>query len=201
MVDCFLSMESRLYIFKKPIHCHICSYDIFIPYETFIDVEKPGIQVSFVHYTAICQQCGFVMQFGDPSYYDAENDMYRWAFDQQQPMNVQPIPERPEPFIDADTIDKYKRCIHLSLQILIQHDEAPMEMLDLYDNAEYLAIANYLDASYEQTYSQLITRDCLGLLLEMLMDKKIVGSGELIKALQHDDNMHLEMFLKALNMK
>ena len=200
MVDCFLSEESRLYIFQKPILCHICSYDIFIPYETFKDVEKPGIKVAFVHYSAICQQCGFVMQFGDPSYYDAEHDMYRWAFD-QLPVNEQPIPERPEPFIEADKIAKYERCIHLSLQILIQHDEAPQELLNLYDNAEYLAIANFFDVSYEQTYSQLITRDCLGLLLGKLMDKRIVESNELIKVLQNDDNMYLEMFLKALIVK
>ena len=200
MVDHLVSEESRLYIFKKPILCHICSHDIFIPIETFTDVEKPGIQVTFVHNTAICQQCGFVIQFGDPSYYDNENDIYRWALDQQF-INEQPTPEAHEPFIDADTIAKYERCIHLSLQILIQHDESPQTMLNLYDNAEYLAIANYFDASYEQTNSQLITRDCLGLLLRKLMDKNIADSNELIKVLQHEDNMHLESFLKALIMK
>ncbi|WP_339212745.1 hypothetical protein [Solibacillus sp. FSL W8-0372] len=200
MVDSLVSEESRLYIFKKPILCHICSHDIFLPIETFTDVEKPGIQVTFVHNTAICQQCGFVIQFGDPSYYDNENDIYRWALDQQF-INEQPTTEAREPFIDADTIAKYERCIYLSLQILIKHDESPQTMLNLYDNAEYLAIANYFDASYEQTYSQLITRDCLGLLLRKLMDKNIADSGELIKVLQHDDNMHLESFLKALIMK
>lgn len=200
MVDSLFSEESRLYIFKKPILCHICSHDIFIPYETFTDVEKPGIQVMFVHNTAICQQCGFVIHFGDPSYYDEENDMYRWALG-QQPINELPTPVPREPFIEAEKIAKYERCIHLTLQLLIQHDEAPQDMLNLYDNDEYLAIANYFDPSYEQTYSQLITRDCLGVLLGRLMDKKIVDSRELIKVLQIDDNMSLEMFLKALIVK
>lgn len=83
MVDYLTAEKSRIYIFKKPICCHICARDIFIPHETYTDVEKPGIKVLFVHNTAICQQCGFVIEFSDPSYYDEENDTYRWAFDQE----------------------------------------------------------------------------------------------------------------------
>ena len=44
--------------------------------------EKPGIKVIFIHNTALCQRCGFVIEFSDPSYYDGETDTYRWAFDQ-----------------------------------------------------------------------------------------------------------------------
>lgn len=195
MVDYLSAEKSRIYIFKKPICCHICTHDIFIPYETYTDVEKPGIQVTFVHNTAICQQCGFVMQFGDPSYYNGEKDMYRWAFDQEL-IEEQPSSEPPVPYIDAKTMDKYKRCIPLALHLLIQRIKAPEEMLSLCENDDYLEIALYFNASYEKTYSQLVIRDCLSILLGKLMEKRIVDPEQLIKALHNDEGLQLEAFLK-----
>ena len=83
MVDYFVAEESRLFIFNEQIRCHICWHDIFIPYEIYSNVEKPGIQVVFTHYAAICQQCGFVIEFSDPSCPDEETGIFRWALNQQ----------------------------------------------------------------------------------------------------------------------
>lgn len=196
MVDYLSAEKSRIYIFKKPICCHICAHDIFIPYETYTDVEKPGIQVTYVHNTAICQQCGFVMQFGDPSYYDGEKDVYRWAFDQEI-IEEQSPSEPPVPYIEAKTMEKYKRCIPLALQLLIHRNEVPGELLNLCDNDEYIVIAQYFNATYEVTYSQLVARDCLVLLLDRLVEKRIVDLDELVKVLQSEEDLYLEAFLKA----
>ena len=196
MVDHLLAEKSRLYIFKKPIHCHICTHDIFIPYESYRDVEKPGIKVIFEHNTAICQQCGFVIQFSDPSYYDGENDMCRWAFDQEL-IEEQSSPEGHVPIINKEIMDKYKRCISLALQLLIQRNDAPEELLILNDNDEYLAIVQIFNASYVETYSQLVVRDCLVLLLNRVMEKRIVDPDELLKVLQNEEGVHLEAFLKG----
>ena len=196
MVDYLIAEKSRIYIFKKPICCHICAHDIFTPLETYTDVEKPGIKVVFVHNTAICQQCGFVMQFGDPSYYDGEKDMYRWAFDQEL-IEEQPPLEPHVPYIDAKTMDKYKRCIPLALQLLIRRNEAPGELLNLCGNDEYIAITQYFNATYEEKYSQFVERDCLALLFNRLMEKRIVNPDELVKVLQSEEDLYLEAFLKA----
>lgn len=79
----YLSQEkSRITIFNKPVICRFCSHDVFIPYEVFANVEQPGIGVFYVQHLAICQHCGEVKQFVDPSYYDAKKEDYIWALNQ-----------------------------------------------------------------------------------------------------------------------
>ena len=73
---------SRITIFDKPVICRFCSHDVFIPHEVFVNVEQPGIGVFHVRRLAICQHCGEVKQFGNPSYYDNEKEDYIWAFNQ-----------------------------------------------------------------------------------------------------------------------
>ena len=75
MIYDFRSEESRIFILSEKLICYFCSHDIFIPYETYHNVEKPGIKVIFVHNTAICTHCGSVIEFTEPSYYE-ENSKY-----------------------------------------------------------------------------------------------------------------------------
>jgi hypothetical protein len=81
-VDYLLPEKSRITIFNVLVTCRFCSHDVFIPYEVFVNVEQPGIGVFHVRRLAICQHCGEVKQFGDPSYYDAEKEDFIWAFNQ-----------------------------------------------------------------------------------------------------------------------
>lgn len=74
--------KSRITIFDEPVICRFCSHDVFIPYEVFVNVEQPGVGVRHVRYIAICQHCGQVKHFGDPSHYDAEKNNYIWALNQ-----------------------------------------------------------------------------------------------------------------------
>ncbi|MGE7673187.1 hypothetical protein ACQKMV_06315 [Lysinibacillus sp. NPDC094403] len=74
--------KSRITIFNEPVICRFCSHDVFIPYEVNVNVEQPGIGVRHARDIAICQHCGEVKLFGDPSYYDAEKDNFIWALNQ-----------------------------------------------------------------------------------------------------------------------
>lgn len=71
------------------------------------------------------------------------------------------------------------------------------KLLNLCGNDEYIAIAQYFNANYEETYSQLVARDCLVLLLNRLMEKRLVNPDELVKVLQSEEDLSLEAFLKA----
>ncbi|WP_431029845.1 hypothetical protein [Lysinibacillus sp. LZ02] len=82
MDESLLPQKSRITIFNKLVICRFCSNDVFIPYEVIVNVEQPGIGVHHVRYAAICQYCGEVKHFGDPSYYDAEKGNYIWALNQ-----------------------------------------------------------------------------------------------------------------------
>ncbi|KAA0944018.1 hypothetical protein FQ087_17990 [Sporosarcina sp. ANT_H38] len=72
--------KSRITIFDEPVICSFCSHDVYIPYEVFVNVEQPGVDVRHVRYIAICQHCGKAKQFGDPSHF--EKDEFIWALNQ-----------------------------------------------------------------------------------------------------------------------
>ena len=74
--------KSRITIFDEPIICSFCTHDVFIPYEVYINVEQPGIDVLHVRYIAICQHCGQGKVFGDPSRFDVETNDFIWALNQ-----------------------------------------------------------------------------------------------------------------------
>lgn len=74
--------KSRITIFDEPIICSFCTHDVFIPYEVYVNVEQPCINVRHVRYIGICQHCGQAKHFGDPSRYDAEKDTFIWALNQ-----------------------------------------------------------------------------------------------------------------------
>ena len=74
--------KSRITIFGEPIICNFCTHDVFIPYEVYVNVEQPGVNIRHVRYIAICQHCGQANKFSDPSYYDAEKNTYVWALNQ-----------------------------------------------------------------------------------------------------------------------
>lgn len=74
--------KSRITIFDEPVICRFCSHDVFIPYEVFMNVEQPGVDVRHVRYIAICQHCGQAKHFGDSSHYDTEKDDFIWALNQ-----------------------------------------------------------------------------------------------------------------------
>ena len=75
-------VESRIAIFEQPVMCTFCDHDVWIPYSAYRNVEQPGIGVRHSIYVGICQRCGQVKLFGDPSYYDAERDNFIWALSQ-----------------------------------------------------------------------------------------------------------------------
>lgn len=76
MVEDLKPVLSRITIFDKPLICPTCRHDIFIPYEMYANVEKPGIKCIFVQYCAPCEKCGYVLEFNDPSRFDHEKDDY-----------------------------------------------------------------------------------------------------------------------------
>lgn len=53
-VDFLKAKKSRLQLLDFRVTCVLCEHDVFIPYEVYIDVEQPGIQVFYVQYIAIC---------------------------------------------------------------------------------------------------------------------------------------------------
>ena len=81
MVDELRCQVSRIILFGRPLICHFCGHDVFMPYTTYCNVEKPGIGVYFLDYTAACMMCGCVTQFSDPSRPSADGG-YIWALDQ-----------------------------------------------------------------------------------------------------------------------
>ena len=194
MIYDFESEESRIFIFNEKLTCHFCSRDIFIPYETYSNVEKPGIKVIFVHNTAICTHCGYVIEFSDPSHYDEENNTYIWAFGQQL-IHEKPAIEPAIPTLDEKTKEEYKKCIDVALQLLIQENKATHDLLTLFNEERFLDIAKSLDPKFEIEYLHMITRHCLVTLLSSLMNYNIVDSDQLIRILQYEDNSALEVFL------
>jgi len=196
MIYNFESEESRIFIFNEKLTCHFCSCDIFIPYETYTNVEKPGIKVIFVHNTAICTHCGYVIEFGDPSHYDEENNTYIWALGQQL-IHEKPAIEPAIPTLDEKTKEEYKKCIDVALQLLIQENKATDDLLTLFNEECFLDMAKSLDPKFEIEYPHMITRHCLVTLLSSLMNYNIVDSDQLIRILQYEDNTALEVFLAS----
>ena len=194
MVDYFVAEESNLFIFNQPICCHICAHNIFIPYDIYSNVEKPGIQVIYTHYAAICQQCGFVMEFSDPSTFNDETGEYMWALNQQL-IQEQEEDEETVPTLSDEVIAAQKRCIYLALQRLTQHKVASNNVYALYNGESFLSIAQLFRTSYEPVHKELITRDCLVILLNTLMEKGIVLADALIPVLEHEGYKELEAFL------
>ena len=74
--------KSRITIFDEPIICNFCTHDVFIPYEVYVNVEQPGIQVYHVRYIAICQHCGQAKLFHDPRHHVPEKHAYIWGLKQ-----------------------------------------------------------------------------------------------------------------------
>lgn len=74
--------KSRITIFSEPIICSFCTHDVFIPYEVYINVEQPGINMLHSRYIAICQHCGQTKIFEDSSRFDVETNTYIWALNQ-----------------------------------------------------------------------------------------------------------------------
>lgn len=196
MIDYFESEESRIFIFNEKLICHFCSHDIFIPYETYRNVEKPGIKVIFVHNTAICTHCGYVIEFSNPSHYDAEKDTYIWAFDQKL-IHEKPPVEPTIPTLDEKTKEEYTKCIYVALQLLIQENKATDDLLTLFNEECFFDIAKSFDPRFEIEYSHMITQHCLVTLLTSIMKYNIVDSDQLIRILQYEDNPALEVFLAS----
>ena len=74
--------KSRITIFNEPVICRFCLHDVFIPYEVYVNVEQPGINTFYGQDVAICQHCGEVKHFVDPSDYDSEKQTFIWALNQ-----------------------------------------------------------------------------------------------------------------------
>lgn len=74
--------KSRITIYDEPVVCSFCLHDVYIPYEVFVNVEEPGVNVRHVRYIAICQHCGQAKYFGDPSHFDANKGVFIWALNQ-----------------------------------------------------------------------------------------------------------------------
>ena len=198
MVNDFVAEASRLFIFDKPIHCHMCSNDIFIPYETYHNVEKPGIKVIFVHYSAICQQCGFVIEFSDPSGPDEVTGDYRWALDQKF-VHERSDEDETVPFLSLDVIEAQKRCIYMSLQLLIHHGDATTDVLTLYKKGAFIDIATFFNPRYESTYNHNVTKDCLVILLNTIMKKEIVDFAECVEAIRSGYGKLEDFLEKSIN--
>lgn len=196
MIDYFQSEESRLFIFNEPLICHFCAHDIFIPYETYHNVEKPGIKVRFVHNTAICTQCGFVMEFVDPSDFDAENGAYMWAFDQQLLHEQPPVMLSP-PTLDEEKKEAQKKCIYAALQLLIQNNNASKELLTLLNEERFFDIIKSFDPQYEIEFQHMVTQECLVILLTKILKYYSADSNKLIQILQDKGDVELEAFLKS----
>lgn len=75
-------VKSRITVFGQPMICRGCSHEVFIPYELYINVEKPGIGSLYAHDIAICQNCGEARHFSDPSDFDNEIGDFVWALEQ-----------------------------------------------------------------------------------------------------------------------
>ncbi|QDQ03038.1 hypothetical protein FOH38_22750 [Lysinibacillus fusiformis] len=82
-VDYLRPKKSRLQLLEYPVRCILCKHDVFIPYEVYVDVEEPGIQVFYAHYVAICQNCGEVRQFSDVGGYNSKTGQYICALHQE----------------------------------------------------------------------------------------------------------------------
>lgn len=76
----YFQEKSRFTMFKEPIVCQFCSHDIFIPYEAFINVEEPGILVSYIKDFLICHHCGHVKMIGEQIY--SQKNGIDWSMNQ-----------------------------------------------------------------------------------------------------------------------
>ena len=78
--------KSRITVFDKPFICRFCSRDVFIPYEVYLNLRKFENVVPegnvYGGDVAICQHCGEIKHFNDPSDFDVESNTFIWAMKQ-----------------------------------------------------------------------------------------------------------------------
>ena len=195
MVDDLRCEESRITIFNRPLICRFCGQDVFMPYTTYRNVENPGIQVYFTNYTAVCMHCGYVTQFSDPSGYDPKTDKALWALGQTliQPMEPEPSTVR---IIDEETLNAYKRCLRIALQLLIQEGKAADTVLSLALEEQYDELAAQLGRKTGTDNEKTTAATCLVTTFSLLMNASIIPVDQLISILQNNDLSELEAFLE-----
>lgn len=82
MVEELESVRSHITILDHLLICRLCTHDKFIPYRTVSNVEEPGVGVLSIGYSAVCDRCGCVTEFGDPSHPSEDGMDYIWALKQ-----------------------------------------------------------------------------------------------------------------------
>ena len=194
MVEDLRCEESQITILNRSLICHFCEQDVFIPYTTYRSVENPGIDVLHVNYTAICTHCGGVTQFGDPSYVNQEG-VYVWAFDQT--LLHTPLPEPPViRVIDEATLQAQRRCLHLTLQLLVQEGNLADTVFSLAEAKQFFQVVALLESKTCQIVKEISAETCLATALHQLMKHRIVNEDHLISTVQNGSYPDVESFLK-----
>ncbi|ALC87400.1 hypothetical protein AM499_17445 [Bacillus sp. FJAT-22090] len=194
MVEDLSCEESQITILNRPLICPFCEHDVFIPYTTYRNVEKPGIDVFHVNYTAVCTHCGGVIQFVDPSYFNREG-VYVWAFEQTL-LHARP----PEPpvirIVDEVTLHAQKQCLHLALRLLVQEKNVVDTVLSLAEEEQYCKVIALLESKTCQFVDEINAEKCLASALHQLMMHRIVDSNQLLSTVINESYPGIEPFLK-----
>ncbi|WWS86172.1 hypothetical protein V6B14_11025 [Sporosarcina psychrophila] len=195
MVEDLSCEESRITILNRPLICLFCAHDVFIPYRTYRNVEKPGIDVFYVNYTAVCTHCGGVIQFGDPSYFNNREGVYVWAFDQTL-LHARP----PEPpiirIVDEVKLQAQKKCLHLALRLLVQEKNVVDTVLSLAKEEQYCKVIALLESKTCKLVEEINAEKCLASALHQLMTHCIVDSNQLLSIVINESYPGIEPFLK-----
>ncbi|WP_153730770.1 hypothetical protein [Sporosarcina obsidiansis] len=195
MVEDLSCEESRIWILGKPVICNFCEHDVFTPFETYKNVEEPGIEVYFVNYTAVCMRCGCATQFNDPSHPSADGTDYIWAFDQT--LLHPPEPEPPVVrIVDPETLQAQKTCLHLALQILVKEGKVGDTVLSLAKEMQYEQVVSLIRPNTQQPEEEITPVICLAIVLTELSSSYFIDGNRLYSIIEHESYPGVETFLR-----
>ncbi|MEK4025269.1 hypothetical protein [Sporosarcina sp. FSL W7-1283] len=195
MVDELICDESRVWILGQPLICRFCANDVFLPYHTYKNVEKPGIDVFFVDYTAICLKCGCATQFGDPSGPSPDGTDYIWALEQ-----VLLNPPEPEPpiirTVDDKTLRAQKSCLSLALLLLVQEGIIENAVLPLVEEEQNENLLHLLEPGVYVSSEEIPAEKCLVLALSQIVKHRLLDNDKLHFIIEHESYPGIESFLR-----
>ena len=199
MVEDLSPVVSRITILGKPLVCQFCQHDVFTPYEMYSNVEKPGIKCIFVQYCAPCEQCGYVVEFNDPSYLDQDSGDYIWAFEQELL-----YPEEPEPYtlpeLSAETITIKTKIAARILEFLIEKNLIEVKWRTIFHKEHYAELTLAFDPNYNVPHEHLDIRHCVIVLSLVLIEHGYITTDEIIKMADLPNNQD-EYYVQLLNEK
>ncbi|EGQ21753.1 hypothetical protein [Sporosarcina newyorkensis] len=186
--------ESQIWILGQPLICRFCGHDVFMPYQTYRNVEEPGIDVYFMNYTAVCMECGYGTQFSDPSHFNPDG-VYIWAF--EQALHHPPEPEPPViRVVDAETLQAEKRCLDLALQVLVKEGKVDEFILPLAEEEYYEQVLELLGQKKHKSTQEANAMTCLAVALSEIASYRLVDNEKILFIIEHESYPGIETFLE-----